>query len=400
LRKLVVFAALGLFACSPADNNNGMDMTPPGPDLGKPEIDMNLPARDPTDHPPLLQMTYNGGPVLANMELWTVVWAGDEGIGQQVNDYVNWMFNKAEYWNGTLSEYNVGKGTAMGVIVLPTAKPATLDDAGVGPLVKSIIAGAPFNGTTTANTVISFVIPTSTHSTMGGGAGCVDYDGYHAETRKATGSTTYVPYMVNVQCAGEGFDGFMETISHESSETATDPHPFTKPGYSSDGQPFGGEISDLCNPLAAHYMAQRAIDGGTVLDVTYAVARNWSNKAAAVGTSDPCVPAPAGHPYYNVAVNPSAPTFALPSDPNGADYYIQFEPYSFGDVGEIKWELLGAPGTGITVSPDFGVNKAGDTIFVTVHVDKTAQSGTYAILLYAQAAQGGENYWTSPLTLQ
>jgi hypothetical protein len=365
-------------------------MTPPPPD-------MMLPERAPTDHPDLPTMDYHGGPVLAAPEVYTIVWKGDEQLGAQVNTFVEWMLNSDSYWTPGTSEYGVGKGKAMGVLVLPDAKPATLDDSAVGPMIKAHIADGSFPAPN-VNTIFSFVVPETTQSTMQGGKGCQEYGGYHAETRTVAGGQTYVPYAINLQCMGQGsvFDETTMVISHEIAEASTDPHPFTRPGYSSDSAPLGGEDGDLCNPLASKQSAtvSDGTDGGTS-DQTYVVARLWSNKAAKSGNTDPCQPAPANQPYFNVAVNPVNIDISA-----GDDADAVLEPYSFGDVGSLKWTLEGQPDTTIKLTPTSGTVMPGDSIALKVHTTSSTQSGVYPVLILVQAAKGGHNLWTSSITVQ
>jgi hypothetical protein len=401
-RLVPVFAlAIGIVGCN--DNpDDGSMMQQDQPDMTQPPPpDMSLPSRPATDHPPLPTMDYYGGPTLAAPEVWTVVWQGDEALGDKVNTFIDWMLQSDEYWTVGTSEYNVGKGHGMGVIVLPDAAPATIDDSQLTAMVKSHIADGLFPQPN-ANTVISYVIPKKSKQTMYGGTGCQEYGGYHAETKKASGVNTYVSYAVNLQCTGGGvsvWDYLTEVISHEIAETSTDPHPFTKPGYVNGNAPLGGEDGDLCNPLSIKLAANVDVpDAGTQM-MTYDVSRLWSNKNAIAGNADPCQPAPPNTPYFNVGVDPYE---IMATAPTSGSIMVQakIEPYAFGDVGSIQWTLEGQPGTGITVSPDTGTANPGDTIMMQVQIDSTAQSGTYPIVFYNQSSKGGKNLWTSSITIQ
>jgi hypothetical protein len=400
LSRLLPLLSLVVFGCSPAANNTvAMDMTAPPVDMGPPAPDLSFPSRAPTDHPPLLQMANGGGPVMKSMEVYTVVWQGDEALGEQVQTFLEWMMTST-YYTGSLAEYGVGPGQAMGVIVLPVAKPATLDDSAISPLIKGYIADHTFPAPN-ANTVFSFIVPETTQSTLYGSNGCSDYGGYHAETRVATGSNQFVPYAINLQCKGFGgntpFDGITEVLSHEIAETATDGHPYTDTAYSADPSmaPLGGEVGDLCVGLSTTFnVTQDVADGGATPE-SYYVTRLYSNKAAAAGNSDPCVPAPAGDPYFDVAVDPIDITL-----PAGQSMTAKLEPYAFGDVGVIKWALEGQPGQGITVSPESGQVKAGDTVGLTINVAAKTQSGTYPIFLYVDSQKGGSNQWMSAINVQ
>ncbi len=425
-RSLLILPLL-VFGCS--DNA----VAPGGNDLATPlmvadmaglDADMMLQGRDPTDHPPLLQMDYFGGTTFASMEVWTIVWAGDEALGARMNEFVDWAVQSDEWWLTAMKEYGVGKGKAMGVLVINAAKPATLDDTAVGPLIRAHIAGTVAGDTQwptpNANTVFAFMVPVTTHSTMFGAQGCTsggaggEYGGYHSETKIATGSKVYVPYAINLQCDGFAgntlFDALTYVTSHELAETATDGHPQTKPAYvsqSASQNGLGGENGDLCNGLQNSYVASQAEPDAGTIDNTYFVTRLWSNAAAAAGNLDPCQPAPSNKPYFNVAVEsspamePRTPDIMIQTDANGtAMVQAQFEPFAFGDVGSIKWSLQTDVGTGVTLVPTSGTANAGDTVRFMINVTKQAQPGGYPIDLFTQSAKGGHNQWTSSITIQ
>jgi hypothetical protein len=373
-------------------------------DLANYGLDLRLPGRDPTDHPPLFLMDFNGGPVIPKIEIWTVVWQGDEALGQRIDQFTKWMVESDDYWVHSLGEYGVGKGKAMGVIVIPNAAPATLDDSAFSPLIKNAIASALFPAPN-SNTLFQFIVPPTTKSTLYGSAGCQEYGGYHSETRIAAGSMTLVPYAVNLQCSGFGgtsFDGLTEVVSHEASEVATDPHPFSRPAWVSPGEvaPQGGEVSDLCAGLSAAFTVQQ--DGGGdagLVPTTYYVTRNWSNKAVEAHNLDPCQPLPPGKKFFNVAVDPIEIVIETDAKGNGV-FAAEFKPFSFGDVGTIKWASNGSGGEGITIDPVSGSGLAGDTIKLIITVGPTAAAGTYPMRLLVQSQKSGQTQWVSPIIVK
>lgn len=415
-RLLPALLAIGFTGCS---NNNlsGVGGGPADagtiamPDLSPLPPDMTLPDRDPTDHPMVPGMDNNGGPVMSAMEVWTIVWQGDQALGDETNTFDDWMLNSDDFWVSSLSQYGVGKGIAKGVIVLPDQPPSTLDDSAIGPMIKAHIADGLFPQPN-KQTLFSFVIPKKTKSTMQGGTGCQDYGGYHSETRVASGSKTFVPYAVNLQCSGFGgvtpFDSLTEVVSHELAEVATDPHPFTSPTYSKNynDAPLGGEIGDLCTGLDTNFAvtipgAPPAVDGGAGTPstmVTYYVTRLWSNAAAAANNADPCVPAP--KPYFNVAVDPPHIDATIDSSKT-TNFDAKIDPFAYGDVGQIKWKLATQPGPGVTISPTSGTNKPGETIHMTISIDPSAQGGSYPMYFVARSTTGGGfNQWVGTLNLQ
>ena len=89
------------------------------------------------------------------------------------------------------------------------------------------------------------------------------------------------------------------------------------------------------------------------------------------------------------------------TDANGVGTVeAKFEPFAFGDVGSIKWQLQTSPGKGVSITPELGTANAGDTIRFTVSVTKAAQAGDYPIDIFTQSAKGGHNQWVSSITVQ
>src|SRR5438132_820097 len=83
---------LFLSACGTDNATPQMHQPSSGDDGGAPDLsesapDMTsvLPKRDPKDHPQLPAVDDLGGGVLTNLELWTIVWKGDEALGAQVH---------------------------------------------------------------------------------------------------------------------------------------------------------------------------------------------------------------------------------------------------------------------------------------------------------------------------
>jgi hypothetical protein len=339
---------------------------------------MTTPERDPKAHPPLFHLDTQGGPVIAAMELWTVVWKGDDALGAKVDAFHGAMFADA-YWTSRLGEYGVGKGVAKGVIVLDDAAPATLDDSAI----PGIIAHGNFP-TANANTVFAFVVPPSTMVTNQGANGCGQFGGYHFETPAG------VPYLLDLQCDAS-IDSLTIVASHEAAELATDPHPASKPGWVTTG---AGEIADVCLGSPATL---------TTATETYAVTRLYSNAiAAADGSDDPCGPTPADRPFFDVAMVPSQFTVATNAQGTGSAT-LNLEPFAFGPVGPMKWQLLvdlGQNAPGIHVSQMSGSSTAGATVPLSVSVTADAQPGQYPFSVLVTAKSGWESQWFGTLTIQ
>src|SRR4051794_30457943 len=96
-RALLCLTILPLVHCS---------SSPPGmsapPDMGAPP-DMTQPpdlapqGRNPKEHPDPFAMKERGGPILPSMELYTVVWKGNEDIGAKLDQFHGVMLG-SDYW--------------------------------------------------------------------------------------------------------------------------------------------------------------------------------------------------------------------------------------------------------------------------------------------------------------
>jgi hypothetical protein len=392
--------ALAIAGCS----NNGLAPNPAPPDMAEAldltaGPDLTLPDRDPTDHPELPQVQNFGGPVIDAPEIWTVVWQGDEDLGARVSKFIGWML-ASDYWTQSLGEYAVHAGVSKGVIVLPSAPPSTIDDSALKNIVKSVIAGLP--EPTNPNSIISFVIPVNTMSTMQGGQGCVDYGGYHSQTRTVAGGATSIPYMVNLQCTEMGktlWELLTEVISHEAAEASTDPYPFSAPGWTNDTVAVGGEIGDLCVYLTTSFDAHFSDADAGVSDETYVVQKLYSQVRAATGTSDPCVPSAGA--FFGAALQPADVTVKIDTTTGMGEGEILVEPFAYGDVGDITWTLYGTGMVdGLTVAPKTGTAHAGQTIRVSIQATTKAKGQQLPLFLEAKLADGTANEWFGSLVIR
>jgi hypothetical protein len=337
-------------------------------------------ARGPLDHPPLWRLAAPSTPVQDAPEVWTVVWPGDEAIGAEVVDFHDWMLH-SDYWKTTLGEYGVGFGTSKGLVVLPTAAPASIDDSDLGRLAATLVAGGMVTGN--ANTVVAFLPPPTTKVTAGADTGCQVFAGYHSHG-SGMGS---VAYAVVLRCTGESgtdLDKLTRVLSHEVAETATDPAPRAGIVDKSPGQQ---EIGDLCEfgldvpvdvpPDATHAEARR-----------YWLQRQYSDARAAEGTIDPCLPIAWDHPYWNVAIDPSIiPVAAADS---GKAIHARLDVFAYGDVGLIRWFA----NSSADVQPAQGDAHAGDTIDIEITASASLRPGqAVEVDILSEAEKGGSQLW-------
>jgi hypothetical protein len=345
-------------------------------------------SRGPMDHPDLWHIKSNGGDVQAAPEVYTVVWAGSEQIGQQVVEFLDWMLN-SDYWKNSLKEYGVGQGVSKGLIVLPGPAPDKITDAQLQTLVGTLVSSGQV--TRTDNTQVAFLPPATTLVAALGANGCDVFAGYHDHTKPITSG---VAYSVDLQCEGEAgvaIDQLTRVLSHETAEAATDPVPPN--GFVADG-PVPQEISDLCNfgaglpvdvPADATHPARR-----------YWVQRQYSGQVALLNNQDPCIPLPWNRPYWNVAIDPG--TILSAATATKLTVNARLAVFSYGDVGLIKWLASSADGSG-TVDPDSGEAHAGDTIPITITLG-SGQRGTYEFDVEAESEKAGSAAWFSYVVVQ
>jgi hypothetical protein len=366
----------------PAASDGGADFAEAADFSTAAAADLRPAGRAATDHPPLPVISNHGGKIIAHMQSWTIVWKGDEALGADVNRFHAWML-ASDYWTGSLGEYGVGAGAALGVIVLPDAAPAKLPVDNLETILQKLAAQPQY--APTPDTIYAFVVPATTTLVEPDGSSFCDYgDGYHMSTAGG------LHYEVNLQCGG-GADELHIVLSHEAAEAATDPDPLTAATWQSSDPP--GEVGDLCVGLNAAYDVSDA-DGGT--SDHYVVTRLWSAQQAATELHDPCVPAPSS-PYFGAAINPSS--IQITTDANGlGSAPAIIEPFAYGPVGKISWKIYAI--TGVSFVPDHGSGAAGDSIPITVKVNGAFQPQPVPIFIFSQSATGGSNLWNFSITVQ
>src|SRR5581483_3337311 len=105
LAPLALLVACGQ-APSPAIGGGGAPGANTSSSTPAPATASSPQPRDPTAHPPLFHLDAHGGPVLAAMELYTVVWKGDDALGAKVDAFHAAMLG-SQYWTSRLGEYGV-----------------------------------------------------------------------------------------------------------------------------------------------------------------------------------------------------------------------------------------------------------------------------------------------------
>ena len=196
-------------------------------------------------------LTYRGGPLLQNVQVFTVFWGtlwksstSAAGLITQINGFFQDILVSPLI--DQLAEYNtatqkIGHGTLVGSTVITAAAPlgSVTDSAIQTQLTNWIKANTvPSPG---ANTLYFIYLDPGIVSIMGGSKSCQSYCGYHSNV----GAVYYavMPYPTCSGCLGgmTAIDAITGTSSHELCESITDP--VAGSGWYDDKN---GEIGDIC----------------------------------------------------------------------------------------------------------------------------------------------------------
>lgn len=217
------------------------------------------------------QLTYRGGPLLANVEIFTLFWGAawqgaQAGLATQLNDF--FKFVVASPLIDQLAEYNIapftiGHGSFVGTATVTTPAPhRTVSDSAVRHFLQQEISTNRAIPQPNPNLLYFVYLPPGTAITQGGGRSCQAFCGYH----DAINSQIFYAAMPFANCPGclgglSTLDALTSTSSHELCEAITDAVPGS--GWYDDNN---GEIGDIC--------AWKTKKIGK-----YLVQLEWSNKA-------------------------------------------------------------------------------------------------------------------------
>ena len=200
--------------------------------------------------PASAKLSYRGGALLRNVEVYTIFWGTKWGgaSAKTMRAGINRFFGDilASDLLDQLAEYSVpgkpiGHGTLIGTKVISVAAPTgSVTDTEI----KRALAGwikAKAVPKPTANTLYFIYLEPGIVSIMGGSKSCQSYCGYHSNA-----GTTYYAVMPYPTCSGclggmNALDAITGTSSHELCEAITDPVPGK--GWYDD---VHGEIGDIC----------------------------------------------------------------------------------------------------------------------------------------------------------
>jgi hypothetical protein len=216
-------------------------------------------------------LTYRGGPLLANVKVFTVFWGsawtgGQAPLVAKINAFFDFVLKSAlidQLGEYSVPAYAIGHGSRIGTITITTPAPthSVTDFVLKQFLLKEITTNAAFPKPD-ANTLYFLYTPPGVRIVQGGSASCTAFCGYHNDIG---GKIFYaaMPYPGCAGCVGSlaAADALTSTSSHELCEAITDAVPGT--GWYDD---TNGEIGDICA-------------WKTKVLGAYTVQLEWSNKA-------------------------------------------------------------------------------------------------------------------------
>jgi hypothetical protein len=220
-------------------------------------------------------LKYNGGPLLGNVEVFTVFWGAAwqsqpalTALAQSINDFFSFILSSPLI--DQLAEYNVpgqsiGLGKLVGTTNVGTEPGPLIDDSEIQKQLQTWIASQPGFPPPNANSLYFIYFPPGTTITLGPDSSCQTFGGYHDAIN---GNIFYAvePFCLSGAGSLSQLDFFTLTSSHELCEAITDPVP-GQGWYWFRDKTHQGEIGDICEsaPNAEERMG------------SYMVQREWSN---------------------------------------------------------------------------------------------------------------------------
>jgi hypothetical protein len=200
---------------------------------------------------PAPHLTYRNGPLLANVEVFTLFWGthwqdtANAHLSQQMNSFFDFVLTSplidqlAEY---SVPGKNIGHGRRIGTKILTTPAPhKTVQDSAIQSLLKSELVSGTIPAAN-SNSLYFVFLPPGTTVKQGGSASCKVFCGYHDATPDGIFYAA-MPYPGCSGCMGglAVLPALTSISSHELCEAITDPIPGQ--GWYDDSN---GEIGDIC----------------------------------------------------------------------------------------------------------------------------------------------------------
>jgi hypothetical protein len=196
-------------------------------------------------------LIYRNGPLLDNVEVFTVFWGAawnttQKPLAAQVNQFFDFILTSplidqlAEY---SVPGHEIGQGKHTGTVTITApALHASVSDTAIQHMLQHQLSTNQAFPHPTPNTLYFVYLPPGVRVVQGGSASCTAFCGYHNDI---SGQIFYavMPYPGCAGCTGglAVADALTSTSSHELCEAITEPIPGQ--GWYDD---VHGEIGDIC----------------------------------------------------------------------------------------------------------------------------------------------------------
>lgn len=220
-------------------------------------------------------LTYNGGPLLTNVEVFTIFWGSgwkqptQAALANNLNDFFRSIVTSSLI--DQMAEYSVpgkiiGHGSFVGTTALTKPAPRkTTTDTQIRNMLQKQIATNPAFPQPTANRLYFVFLPSGITVQFQGSLSCQVFCGYHNDI----GGNIFYAVMPFPDCSGclngSPLESLTVTSSHELCEAITDPIAGQGWYWFADQQ-NQGEIGDVC-------------EGGSKQVGAFTVQKEWSNSA-------------------------------------------------------------------------------------------------------------------------
>jgi hypothetical protein len=214
-------------------------------------------ASAPGGFSPQGQLSYHNGPLLTNVQVFTIFWGAawqqspQSGLVVQLNQFFDFILTSSLI--DLLGEYSVpgkaiGHGSRIGTATITSSEPGNLVAGGRevtdGQIQTALQTWITANTIpqATANTLYFVFLPPGVTSVLGGDRSCQVFCGYHSHV----GTSLFYAVEPFITCAGCTFgqtlDSLTKVSSHELCEAITDPA--LNAWFDNT---TGNEIGDICN---------------------------------------------------------------------------------------------------------------------------------------------------------
>jgi hypothetical protein len=313
-----------------------------------------------------------------------VVTFADDPNRATLETFDRWLVTSSSWLDTVGSEYHVGHGSVLATIErtdrAPTASTTYYLEMMLGAAIDDGTLPSPgTNGDVIY--VVHFPVTTSFNG------GCSFEGGDHSSARSPMG--TPYRYAVALACPPGGSPALVGAelaTAHELIEVMTDPQPRESPAYaishgSGGWSIYGGEVADLCSQRS-----EIAHENG------YSLPLVWSNRAAATGTQDPCVPSTGS--YFDVAITPGTERTVT------GGQTLSFELAAWTTAAMAPFHLAVQTDGAWAVTTHLSATTMGNgdhaTLEVTVPSSLTHSTQT---VLYVAATEGLRTFHVTPIVL-